>query len=298
METRHAARANYAQAARNTGGPAAPLPPALAPAPPAPAPALAPGRPNLQLPTYWSHNPVGWFAFIETRFRLHNVMDENARYEYASAHLTEEAVDLVIDLLQTPPVGRPYGVLRQRLLREHQLTPLQKAERLSNHPEMGDRTPSQLLTAMLKVCPEGEQETYVVKWAFISRLPEPLKLLLGNNVQEPIRDLAQRADGHWATQSARRPVSGINAVDEAAAQEDLIEAVNAVRFQGKGKSKGKGPFRGRNDKSGKGSAKAHDGGNRTGGMQTAPPESGLCSYHWSFGKGARSCESPCSWTGN
>ena len=297
METRHATRNNYANAARAGAAlpPGAPLNP-----PPAPVPNQPQQQPRhfLQLPAYWNHNPEGWFAFIEARFRANQVMDEAARFDIAASNLSEEAVDLVLDLLRDIPVGRPYGVLKDRLLRRHVLTPLQKAEALRTFSDLGDRSPSQLLTAMLKVCPDGETETVQFKHAFLSRLPENLSLLLGNFIRDPVRDIAERADGHWATQRSRKPQngSGINAVDEAEAQDDLIEAVNAVRFQGKGK--GKGSFRGRNGKSGKGPAKAADGGSRTGGLQTAPPESGLCSYHWSFGKGARSCTQPCSWTGN
>ena len=295
METRHATRNNYANAAR-----AGVVPPPGAPPILPPAPVQAPARNFLQLPAYWNHNPEGWFAFIEARFRANQIGDEVARFDIAASNLSEEAVDLVLDLLKDIPVGRPYGVLKDRLLRRHVLTPLQKAEALRTSPELGDRSPGQLLTAMLKLCPDGEAETVLFKHAYLSRLPESLSLLLGNYIRDPVREIADRADGHWATQRSRKSQSGsgINAVDEAAAQDDLIEAVNAVHFHGKGKGKGKGSFRGRNDKSGKGSARPHDGGSRTGGMQSAPPESGLCSYHWSFGKGARSCTQPCSWTGN
>ena len=289
METRHATRNNYANAAR-----AGVVPPPGAPPILPPAPVQAPARNFLQLPAYWNHNPEGWFAFIEARFRANQIGDEVARFDIAASNLSEEAVDLVLDLLKDIPVGRPYGVLKDRLLRRHVLTPLQKAEALRTSPELGDRSPGQLLTAMLKLCPDGEAETVLFKHAYLSRLPESLSLLLGNYIRDPVREIADRADGHWATQRSRRPQSGsgINAVDEADAQEDLIEAVNAIRFQGppgKGKKKGKGK--------GKGPAQPHDKF-RSGGLQTAPPESGLCSYHWSFGKGARSCTQPCSWTGN
>ena len=294
METRNSVRNNYANVVRSG---AAPPPGAPLQQPPVPVQPQQPQqqRAFLQLPAYWNHNPDGWFSFIEARFRANQIRDEVARFDVAASYLSEEAVNLVLDLLKDVPVGRPYGVLKDRLLRRHVLTPLQKAEALRTSPELGDRSPSQLLTALRKVCTEGEEETVLFKHAYLSRLPESLSLLLGNFIRDPIREIGERADGHWATQRSRKPQGGpnINAVEEADAQDELIEAVNAVRFQGK---KGKGSFRGRNGKSGKGPAKASDGGGSR--MQTAPPESGLCSYHWSFGKGAHSCTQPCSWTGH
>ncbi len=285
METRN--RANYAAAAGGRGPP---------PAAPATPPAA---RYDVKLPTYWDHNPEGWFSFIEARFRVCSLNDEAVMFDVAASNLSEAAVDLSIDLLKTRPAVQPYSALRRRLLTEHQPTPFQRARSLRSAPDMGDRSPSQLLVALIKLCPEGEEDSVLFKEAFLHRLPETLEMLLGDHLTEPIRDLAKRADRYWTAHRSKQ-TSAINNVEtELAAQDELLDSVNAVRFQahkggrGGGKSRGRGgrggSSRGRNDKSGKG---------RTGGLMDAPPGSGLCAYHWSFGDGALSCRSPCSWTGN
>ena len=292
METRNrpqGLRANYAAAVAQPPPPAAPAP--------------VPARFDVKIPTYLDHNPDGWFTFIEARFRASGIFDEAVRFDVAASNLTEAAIDLTIDLLKNMPVARPYGILKERLLVEHQPTSFQRARSLRSAPDMGDRTPSQLLVALLKLCPDGEENTVFFKEAFLHRLLESLEMHLGDHLDEPVRQLAKRADRFW-TAHRSRPGSVINSVEaEAAAQDDLLDSINAVRFQphkgGRGGSKGRGrggrggSSRGRSghnsDKSGKG---------RTGGLTDAPPGSGLCVYPWSFGEDAHSCRPPCSWAGN
>jgi hypothetical protein len=57
----------------------------------------------------------------------------------------------VVDLVETPPVDRPYMVLKDRLLISHQLTPVEKAVKLMAAPDLGDRLPSQLLADLLQL---------------------------------------------------------------------------------------------------------------------------------------------------
>ena len=138
METRNRLQGQRQQYAAAVAG--QPQQPGV-PVAPAPA-AVAPARLDIKLPTYWDHNPDGWFSFIEARFRVAGLFDEVNRFDIAAANLTEAAIDLTLDLLKNRPVARPYGVLKERLLHEHQLTPFQRARALQAAPAMGDRTPS------------------------------------------------------------------------------------------------------------------------------------------------------------
>lgn len=83
-------------------------------------------RPHMQLPTYWDHNPVGWFPFVKAKFWVSGVFDETACFDLAVSSFMEVAIKLAIDLVECVPVGRPSGVLKDRLLCHHQMTPMQK----------------------------------------------------------------------------------------------------------------------------------------------------------------------------
>jgi hypothetical protein len=74
---------------------------------------------------------------------------------------------LVEDLVEAPPAVQPYTILKERLLMAHQLSPTQKAIKLMNAPDLGDRRPSQLLADLLQDCPPGEQGTAFFRGAFL-----------------------------------------------------------------------------------------------------------------------------------
>ncbi len=92
-------------------------------------------------------------------FRANGLFDEAARFDIAASNLTEAAINLTIDLLKNRPVSRPYGVLKERLSEEHQPTSFHCARALRSAPDTEDRTPIQLLVALFKLCPEGEEDT-------------------------------------------------------------------------------------------------------------------------------------------
>jgi hypothetical protein len=51
--------------------------------------------------------------------------------------LNYETTRLVADLIAGPPAVNPYQALKDRLLLAHHLTPVQKAEKLLDMPELG-----------------------------------------------------------------------------------------------------------------------------------------------------------------
>jgi hypothetical protein len=57
---------------------------------------------------------------------------------------------LVADLVEAPLAVQPYTILKEWLLMAHQLSPTQKAIKLMNALDLGDRRPSQLLANLLE----------------------------------------------------------------------------------------------------------------------------------------------------
>lgn len=140
-------------------------------------------------------------------------------------------------------------------------------------PDLGDCTPGYLLVALLKFCPLGKEDTILFKNLFMSRLPESLRVLFSSALTKSVRDLAQRADSHWMVRSSPLTPT-INTVEEEAAQNELVEAVNAVCstpiLSGKSTGRGHGcgsacPSSGRQLPS-----KPHPKPKRTRGLSNAP----------------------------
>jgi hypothetical protein len=245
-------------AAVNTEEPATP--------PLAATPYEAAGR--VKLPEFWSHAPGIWFARADLRFEVSHVTSERQKFAYVVDALPYEALCLVADLVEDPPAANPYSVLKDRLLMAHQLSPVQKAVKLMEMPDLGDRRPSQLLADLLQMCPAGEQSSAFFRGSFIKRLPAEIQVHLAHKETADLKELAQRADQLWLTH--RRP-SALAAVDIGGgvhAEEDLLLA--AVQQKGKGK------------------------------QQKKKKLITYCYLHHKYGKDARKCESPesCMWAEN
>ena len=195
---------------------------------------------KVKLPDFWAHSPGMWFARAELRFAVAGVHGELEKFAYAADALQYESLRLVTDLVTCPPADRPYTALKERLMIAHQLTPLQKAQRVSAMPPLGDRRPSQLLAALLEFCPDGEENTAFFRSAFIHRLPADLQVLLDTVETDDLKVLAQKADRLWITQASNQHrVAALPAEIPEPVEDDGCEAaIKAVKKKG-GCSRGK-----------------------------------------------------------
>jgi hypothetical protein len=85
---------------------------------------------SLQLPTFWPDTPSSWFAFVESKFRVKNVTEEQSKYDLVVSSLPMESIRQVLDILEHPDEEDPYTKLKQRLLDSHEMTDFQSMEML------------------------------------------------------------------------------------------------------------------------------------------------------------------------
>jgi hypothetical protein len=156
------------------------------------------GLGGLRLPTFWVDKPASWFITAESRFRLHGINQEQTRYDFLVAALSKEAVSLVLDIVENPPGHHPYSALKERLLELHQLNDYQRVVLLLRMEQLGGRKPSELLAAMLEICPRGHESSIFFTHLFLERLPAELRIMLGEDNHQTLRDVAKKADSLWA----------------------------------------------------------------------------------------------------
>jgi len=261
-----------------------PPPPRMPPPlPPRPA-ARAVQFTNFKLPEFWVDSPVGWFGAAEAQFLLRGVVSEVDKFCLLTQALHKESVKEVIHLVAHPDPVRPYSLLKQALLASHQLTDFQRVEQLLAMEPLGSRKPSQLLAAMLELCPRDEQGSKFFVALFLQRLPAEMRVLLAHDDHSDLRQLAAKADQLQAYQ--RRQAHETVAV--AAETEESVAAVK--KTGGKGGRKGVRP------------PPPPDRKKQGPPRQPAPADiaaqaAGLCFYHWTFGERARDCRPPCKWQG-
>jgi len=225
--------------------------------------------------------PVGWFGAAEAQFRLRNVKTEVDKFCLLTQALPKESIKEVLHLVAEPDPLLPYSLLKQALLASHVLTDFQKVEQLMAMEPLGARKPSQMLAAMLELCPREEHGSKLFAALFLQRLPSELRVLLAHEDWSDLRKLAARADQFQAYQ--RRQSHELVAV----AEEETVAALS--KKSGKGKKPPMPPNRKKD-----GPPKSHKVVTPS---DAAAQAAGVCFYHWNWGEKARDCRPPCKWEG-
>jgi hypothetical protein len=130
-------------------------------------------------------------------FEMMEIGTERQKFCAVVDALNYETTRLVADLIAGPPAVNPYQALKDRLLLAHPLTPVQKAEKLLDMPELGARRPTDLLAAMYENCPAGEENTMLFRSIFLKRMPAEVRVLLIAEETTELKELATRADQLW-----------------------------------------------------------------------------------------------------
>ena len=269
---------------------------------------------DVKLPSFWHDKPASWFALAESRFRTYAVTSEQAKFDQLVGSLNKESIGRVLDLVEHPPIVTPYSVLKQRLLEAHQLTDYQKVDQLLKMEALGARKPSELLAAMLETCPRGQETNIFFTHLFLCRLPAELRIMLGEDDHQDVRNLVAKADKLWALHGQKSSL--VATVEQVVEESSSIVA--AVSGRGRGGRGGRSSRGGRGQHAGvRNNQQSQAGGlqntNRPSSQQGAggtavtaslsPSDlarmgTDLCFFHWSWGDKARSCQAPCSWQGN
>jgi hypothetical protein len=251
----------------------------------------AAAMPSVKLPPFWPHSPVLWFSQAECVFATRGLVDQFQRYCHVVAMLPHESLRLVADLVEQPPEENPYNMIKQRLVSSHQMSKYQRAEKLLAMPALGARKPSELMAAMLEVCPRGEEKTTLFATMFLQRLPRELRVLLARVDHQDPKELAERADELWGLHDSPATVSQLSSQPDE--EEHVVAALRSERGGGSGRGRG---GRGRRARGGQG------GGSRPPMESELSREArlaaGLCIKHWRYGEQAHTCVQPCSWPGN
>ena len=268
---------------------------------------------DVKLPSFWADKPASWFALAESRFRTYGVIGEQAKFDQLVGSLSKESIGRVLDLVENPPIFTAYTILKARLLEAHQLTDYQKVDSLLKMESLGARRPSELLAAMLEACPRGQETNIFFTHLFLCRLPAELRIMLGEDDHQDVRNLVAKADKLWAMHGQRNNL--IASVDQPEEDTAFIAAVGTTRGRGgrggRGNRSSRGQqssSRGHQPQSGgqSGSHQPQQTSNNSSAAAAANPSpsdlarmgTDLCFFHWSWGNKARNCVAPCSWQGN
>jgi hypothetical protein len=150
------------------------------------------GHANLRLAEFWRDAPHAWFRATEAQFRLHNIMDDDIKYSLLLTALPRDAFRVVAHLVVDDPPADAYVQLKAVLIASHVLSNYQQVKMLAKMEPLGGRRPSEMLTAMLELCPRGEEGSTF--FFFLQRLPREIRVQLADENPADLRVVADKAD--------------------------------------------------------------------------------------------------------
>lgn len=236
-------------------------------------------RVTIKPPPFWQHNPVLWFAQLESQFVLAQITTDETKYSYVVAALTEDLAAEVQDILASPPETERYAAIKNALIMRLSQSEAKRLEKLLRTEELGDRTPSQLLRR-LRTLASNTVTDDVLRNIWLSRLPADTQKIL-TVCPGDLNALAQTADRIFEMY----PTTGVAALTASqgnttsatlsSLQSQLAELTIQVSAL---------------QKAHKGQRKRYRSKSRN---RSPAPTHNICWYHRKFGKDARKCIPPC-----
>ena len=126
---------------------------------------------SLKLPQFWADGAKIWFQQAESQFAIRTITAQRTKYLHIIAALPGEIAVKLQDFFENVPEENQYTVLKSRLLKKFSYTDLEKAEMVRSMPGLGNRNPSDLMVALLAVCPAVQQISPVFINVFLRRIP-------------------------------------------------------------------------------------------------------------------------------
>jgi hypothetical protein len=209
------------------------------------------------------------------QFLLRRVTSKIDKFCHVLMALPKTSYWMISHLVMQAPAEDTYEQLKAALLSHHELSDYQRVDMLSRMEPLSSRKPSELLAAMLELCPRDHRTSPFFFYFFLQRLPHEIRVLLSEESPADIRKVAEKVDRLMVLHCPQHHDT-VAALPCSSEDEDEADVAVVKQRYGKKSSGGK-----KRSKAGKPAADA--------------AHSSLCWYHARFGEKAHSCISPCSW---
>ena len=243
---------------------------------------------SIKLPEWWPDSAALWFSQAEAQFAIKGVVDQRTKFFYVISALDNATASRIEDIVNHPPAFLQYDALKERLIACFALSDYQRLERLFSPRGLGDRRPSALMDEILSSASGFDVGSDVLKFLFLSRLPDNIRQNLIEDDFSDTRAVSRRADQLWSA----CPTSSVCQVSPPA--DDSEQCVQQQPPPVNVVSSRKPPPRRHNNNN---SRPVQQQQQQRSVPVSAPPRQfgmGLCYFHRMFGDEARRCELPCS----
>jgi hypothetical protein len=174
----------------------------------------------VKLPTFWTTDPDMWFFQAECSFNRSRITTSYTKFEHVVTRLPEEVMISVRCLLQemTPTTEDAYEQLKEALTTSYGRTRWQRGFAIIDHPDLGDRRPSRMMSEMLALLPTGTAPDLLFLCLFLRRLPASMRDHLAAADHKTTAAMAAHADLLWDSRAGQSVASIAESVAAVAAR--------------------------------------------------------------------------------
>jgi len=238
----------------------------------------------VKLSDFWVSGPDVWFFQTEAEFERARITVSRTKYQYVLPRLPEAVAMPMRSLLQRIDNTKQdaYKQLKAGLLHKYGKSKWQRGFAIIDHPDIGDRRPSQLMSDMLALLPAGNTPDTLFLCHFLQRLPISMRDQLAPADCDTAEAMAVHADRLWDTR-AGQPISHVNPLDSSiAVVARRSTSPRDARHAPGQRSPDRVPQRGQGARQGKGVCGGQNSGSRP--PRSATPGA-LCRLHTKWGAG-------------
>lgn len=155
---------------------------------------------SVKIPPFSSmaFDPELWFVRVEATFATGHVTNEETRLQHILQHLDQRHLELMAWRIKNPSPDQPYTIFKREFLSKT-TKPKSAGLRECLSCQLGDRTPSELLSFMERMWPDQRAacESEAFQELFFMKLPPTIQERISQSCGS-LRDKAVVADGELA----------------------------------------------------------------------------------------------------
>lgn len=163
-------------------------------------------RGNIRIPEFTPEDPELWFCIIERNFSAAGITSDGIKASYVTGALGPRYIAEVRDILLSPPPTGLFEALKKELICRLSVSQEQKARRLLEHEEIGDRKPSQFLRHLRGLAGTCVSES-LLRTLWLGRLPANVQAILATQKDTALEKVAELADAITDTMPGRLSVA-------------------------------------------------------------------------------------------
>lgn len=252
------------------------------------------GRVAVRAPPFWKDNPALWFRQLESQFYMNGITVSETKYHIAVAALDTAVINQVSDIVMNPPAVGMYETLKLRLQERFAESEERRFKKLIGSIELGDKKPSYLWREMRDLAGTRLDEGFL-RSLWLQRLPAQIQAILSTNEDDitrvlPIADRIHEVLDVRAVSSLSPPTDDVVLAKThgiATNYQQLCIQVNELSQQMAAMS---------SNNQNNHRSRSFERGSRTRPRSRSSKQFYKCWYHYKFGKDARKCIKPFTYT--